>query len=176
MNRRPACAALLALAALGGGAGCVPGGRTPPPLVPGAPAFDPVAFFAGRTHGTGALHIVFRRAQATDVRGVGTPAGDGGIVLDQDVVQGTAPPKHRRWRLRPNGPGRYAGTLTDAVGPVVATARGSGLRIAFAMKGGLKVEQRLSLQPGGRVALNVMTVRKLGVVVARLDERIERQE
>lgn len=164
--------------------GCVAGRSAPLPAAPGAPDFDPIAFFAGRTHGTGVLHVLFRGAKTTDVRGIGVAMGEGRtggrggseIILDQSVVQGESPARHRRWRLHRDGPGRYTGTLTDAVGPVVALAQGNRLRIAFTLKGGLAVDQRLSLEPGGRVALNVMTVRKFGLVVARLDERIERME
>ncbi len=136
--------------------------------------FDPIAFFAGRTHGTGTLNVLFSKAQHTDVRGVGAVTAPGEITLDQDVVQGQGPAKHRTWRLRRVGTLRYVGTLTDAIGPVEADVSGNMLHIAFAMKGGLRAEQRLYLQPGGQVALNRMTVRKLGIVVANLDERIER--
>lgn len=165
-----------ALAALIGAPGCVPAGHVAPPAASAMPVFDPVRFFAGSTHGTGTLHILFSKPRSTDVRGMGLVSPAGEITLDQDVVQGDGAAKHRTWRLRPAGPGRYTGTLTDAVGPVFADIHGNALHIAFVMKGGLKVEQRLYLQPGGQVALNRMTVRKAGIVVARLDERIERRE
>ena len=42
------------------------------------------------------------------------------------------------------------------------------------MAGGLIAEQRLSMQPDGDTALNRMTVRKLGVVVAVISETIRR--
>lgn len=157
-----------------GSSGCVPRSIAAPPPSGAMPTFDPVAFFQGQTHGTGTLHILFHRAQTTDVRGIGVMAAGGGITLDQQVTREDGVPKRRTWRLRPIGAGRYTGTLTDAVGPVYAETRGSALRITFAMKGGLKVEQALHLRPGGQVALNTMTVRKLGIVVARLEERIER--
>ncbi|MEA1086335.1 DUF3833 family protein [Sphingomonas sp. CD22] len=154
--------------------GCLPaGGRIAAPAA--TPVFDPIAFFRGATHGTGMLAVVFHHRQTTDVRGFGTVQDDGSIQLDQDVMRDGAKPQHRTWRLRATTPGHYAGTLTDAVGPVVADATGNQLHIRFAMKGGLRVDQRLALQPEGRVALNRMTVTKLGIVVARLDERIERR-
>jgi len=168
--------AACALVILAGVTGCVPGDRVPPPSASAAPVFDPIAFFAGRTHGTGTLNILFSKTRPTDVRGVGVVTGRGEITLDQDVVQGQGAAKHRTWRLRRVALGRYVGTLTDAAGPVDVDAKGNTLHIAFAMKGGLRAEQRLYLQSGGQVALNRMTVRKLGVVVASLDERIERVE
>jgi hypothetical protein len=166
---------LLGLIGLLGTGACVSDDRSVPPSPVAAPAFDPVVFFQGRTHGTGTLHVALKHPQTTDVRGNGVASGDDGILLDQDVTMGRGKPKHRSWRLRRIGVGRYAGTLTDAVGTVTAQSQGNVLQIDFAMKGGLKVEQRLYLQPGGQVALNTMVVRKLGVVVARLDERIERE-
>lgn len=168
----PACA----LVALTGVAGCVSGGRVGPSAPAAMPTFDPIVFFAGKTHGTGTLHILFSKPRSTDVRGIGVARTADEITLDQDVVQGEGAVKHRTWRLRQTAPGHYAGTLTDAVGPVYADTQGNVLRIVFTMHAGLKVEQRLYLQTGGRVALNTMTVRKLGIVVARLDERIERLE
>lgn len=155
-------------------AGCVPAAGPPPRAVASAPAFDPIAFFAGPTHGTGVLHVVASGAKATDVTGHGTREGTDAITLDQDVTRGQSATTHRVWHLHRIAPGRYTGTLSDAVGPVIADTDGSCLTIRFAMRHGLRVVQRLYLQPGGRVAPNTMTVRKWGIVVAHLDERIER--
>lgn len=166
---------IVALAVPFGAAGCVLGTGPLPRAAP-EPVFDPAAFFADKTHGVGTLWVVLRGATKTDVHGSGRVDATGAITLNQDVVQGDGSPKHRRWRLRHTGPLRYTGTLTDAVGPVTATARGNMLEIRFTMRHGLKVEQRLFLQPGGQVAINRMTVRKLGIVVAQLDERIEKQQ
>lgn len=140
-----------------------------------APTFDPAIFFAGMTEGQGRLRIIFRNPQNTLVEGRGHVDPDGTIVLDQTVRLGDKPTTKREWRLRRIAPGRYAGTLTDANGPVIGSVRGSRLHLAFTMKGGLKAEQWLDLQPGGKVAQNRMIVRKLGVVVARLHETITRQ-
>ena len=96
------------------------------------------------------------------------------IVLDQSVERGGRPATRRQWRLRPDGTRGYVGTLTDAVGPVSGAVDGNTLHLSFVMKGGLKAEQWLYLQPGGMVAHNVMLVRKLGMTVARLDETISR--
>ena len=43
------------------------------------------------------------------------------------------------------------------------------------MKGGLKAEQVLTIQPGGRTLVNRMTVRKFGMPVAHVDELITKQ-
>lgn len=164
----------VALAGLVGLGGCVSPVGMQPHVAPASPAFDPVAFFAGQTHGTGMLHVIASKPRRTDVVGYGTSPGPEAITLDQQVRQGDAAATHRTWHLRRIAPGRYVGTLTDAIGPVTADSAGAELVIRFTMRHGLKVVQHLYLQPGGRIALNTMTVRKWGIVVARLDERIER--
>lgn len=139
-----------------------------------APIFDPVAFFAGATEGNGRLKIMTKRGQPVVVTGRGMVTAEGGIVLDQDVRRGSAPPSHRTWHLHRAGAGRYAGTLSDATGPVTGEVTGNLLHLAFPMKGGLRAQQWLYLQSGGQVARNRMVVTKFGVPVARLDETIRR--
>jgi hypothetical protein len=108
------------------------------------------------------------------VESTGRSEADGSMSVRQTIAQGSKPPRVREWRIRSVSPGRYAGTLTDARGPVTAEKRGNALRIRFTMKGGLEAEQWLALQPGGRSAANVLHVRKFGLVVARLDETIRK--
>lgn len=138
------------------------------------PTFDPIAFFAGHTHGRGTLKVLTKRRQTVTVEGHGVTERGGGIVLDQDVRRGDGPVKHRTWRLRQTAPGRYAGSLSDAVGPVTGEVTGNTLHLSFMMKGGLRAQQFLYLQPGGQVSRNRMVVTKLGVPVAGLDETITR--
>jgi hypothetical protein len=145
---------------------------TPAPAA--APArFDPLAFFAGRTEGTGRLKIVLRRGRGVRVEGRGR-VEQGTLVLDQRVAEEGKPPRTRTWRIRAVAPGRYAGTLSDAAGPVAGETSGDRLHLSFPMTGGLRAEQWLQLEPGGRAARNRLVVRKLGITVARLDERIVR--
>lgn len=138
------------------------------------PDFDALAFFAGPTEGRGQLRVVMHHAQPLTVHGRGTIAPDGTLVLDQAVEQEGKPTRHRQWYIRATAPGHYAGTLTDAVGPIAGETIGDRLHLTFRMKGGLAVEQWLTLAPNGQSARNVMRVRKLGLVVARLDETIRR--
>lgn len=76
----------------------------------------------------------------------------------------------------PDGRRDLSGTLTDARGPIAASVAGDVLTIRFTMRHGLKVEQRLRLLPGGQTAQNHLDVRKFGMLVAALDERISRVE
>ena len=138
------------------------------------PHFSAQAFFAGRTEGRGTLKIIFAKARQVAVHGRGRLSGDGTLILDQSVEEGEGPPKQREWRIKPMTIGLYAGTLSDARGPVRGDVHGNRLHLHFTMKGGLDADQWLSLSPDGRSADNVMLVRKFGVTVATLHETIRK--
>ena len=145
---------------------------TPPPVLPApSPAFDPVAFFDGPTHGEGVLRRVMGPARATHVEGHGHVEGNT-LVLDQNVRLGDRVTRHRQWRIRRIGLGRYTGTLTDAAGATPGEVEGNCLHLAFRTKGGLRVQQWLTLAADGRSAHNVLVVTKLGMRVAVLVEEI----
>ena len=170
---RPAPLPLLALLAPALLAGCL-AAHPPAEPVPAAPPFDPFAFFEGPTRGLGTLHVRGRASEIVRVEGFGEALSDGTFRLVQTVMRGDGEPSRRTWTLRRTAPGRYAGTLTDAAGEVSAEAEGSRLRIRYRMGPATTMAQTLTLQPGGRVALNLATVRVLGVPVARLNEQIRR--
>ncbi|MEO6248701.1 MAG: DUF3833 family protein [Sphingomicrobium sp.] len=143
------------------------------PAPPGAgPSLDPLAFFSGPSHGVGTISIMFKATQPLHVTSIGRPDGHGGIILEQTVLQGGEAPKQRHWNLRPTSTTSFGGTLSDASGPVSGSVSGNTLNLAFAMKGGLSATQTLALQPGGRVLLNHMLVKKFGFTVATIEERI----
>ena len=106
------------------------------------------------------------------VEGRGHIEPDGTLVLDQTVTEGAKPPTHRQWRIHSVGSGHYAGTLSDAAGAIVGETEGNRLSLRFPMKGGLAAVQRLTLAPDGGSAHNIMTISKLGIRVAVLDETI----
>jgi hypothetical protein len=137
-----------------------------------APPFDPLRFFTGATRGTAQLKVILRAAKPVTVRGTGRRQPDGALVLDQWVTEGDKPPRARRWLLRQTAPGRYAGTLTDARGPVTGTVRGRTLQLSFTSDGGFRVRQTLTLQPDGRTLANRLEARRFGIRVAVLTERI----
>ena len=149
-------------------------GRTPPPRAGGGAGVSAEAFFAGRTEGDASLKIVMRARKPVHVHGTGRVDPDGTLVLDQIVDDGSPTPDRRQWRITPRGPGHYAGTLSDAAGPVTGDADGNRLHLAFPMKGGLHADQWLTLRPDGQSAANLMIVRKWGMVVARLYETIRK--
>ncbi len=139
-----------------------------------APAFSAQRFFDGRTHGDGELKIALSKPRHTVVEGRGRIESDGTLVLDQTVTQDQAAPEHRQWRIRETSPGRYAGTLSDATGPVSGAVTGNLLHLHFTMKHGLIADQWLDLAADGQRAQNRMTITKFGLTVARLNETIRR--
>lgn len=138
--------------------------------------FRPETFFLGHTEGTGRLKIMFRRRRVVHVHGNGRIDQSGALVLDQEVDDAGGPLKHREWKMRSLGRGRYAATLSDATGPVVGTVKGNTLRLAFPAKGGLRIRQVLVLSSDAKSARNRLTIRRMGIVVAKLDETITRAD
>ena len=138
-----------------------------------APQLDALAFFTGLSQGEGRLKVATRAGRLVYVRSSGHREG-GVLVLEQRVEEDGKPPRDRVWHLRQVAPGRYAGTLSDAAGPVTGEVRGDRLHLAYRMRGGLKADQWLTFAGDGRSAHNVLRVRKLGIVVATLDETIRR--
>ncbi|HZF93771.1 MAG TPA: DUF3833 family protein [Allosphingosinicella sp.] len=155
--------------------GCVGAPRLGPPD-PGAPRFDPIAFFAGPTEGEGTIRKIFAGARSVRVRGTGHVEPDGMLVLDQLLEEAGAAPRRRQWRMRETAPGRYSGSLSDAERSVVGESSGNRLRLRFRMSGGLDVEQWLTLGADGRTVSNRMIVRKFGITVAAVTEIIRRTE
>lgn len=136
-------------------------------------SLDPIAFFEGRTYGTGTLKVVFdgTRPIAVESRGVRTADG---LILAQTIHEGGKPSRTREWVIRRVGSGRYSGSLTEAEGAVSLVTRGPRATIRYRMKDGLTVEQQLALQADERTILNNLEVRKWGVRVARLRETIRK--
>ena len=143
------------------------------PADPGA-SFDPLTFFSGASHGRGTFRQVFSAPQDLQVESVGRPVAGGGLILTQVIRLEGKQPRIRRWVMRRVGPGRYTGTLTEAVGPVSIAVAGPRAAIRYEMNGGLDVRQQLALQADGRTLLNHLEVRKWGVRVARVEETIRK--
>lgn len=139
----------------------------------GAPAFQPMAFFTGRTHGDGELAKLFNRPVKVTVDSVGRRQGNT-LVLDQTIREGRSPPSVRRWTMRSIAPNRYSGTLTDAVGQVNVSVSGSRANIRYRTKAGFDVEQQLVLQNDGKTILNRLSAHRFGVRVATLNETIRK--
>ena len=138
------------------------------------PDASPLAFFEGRTVSEGTTKIMLRKPYRTRSDGVGRIDGDGTLLLVQQVEEGSEPRKERRWRIRQIAPNRFSGTMSEAVGPVEVEKVGARFRFRFRMKGGLAVEQWLTPLADGVSARSTLTVRKLGIAVARGEALIRR--
>lgn len=155
--------------------GCV-GASGRPGLASDAPTFDVARAFVGASAGEGRLKIVFRKTRPVHVQSTGHQAKDGTIVVDQIITEPGRKATTRQWRLREVAPGRYAGSLSDAAGPVEGAVRGNCLELRFRMKGDLTAHQWLFAMPDGRTVQNRMSIRKSGILVARLHETITRRD
>lgn len=149
-------------------------GCSAPAPVSAAP-FDPLAFFTGASSGVGTLKVALSSPVPIRVTSVGKPDGKGGIVLEQTIRQGDKPPRERRWTLRPTSATTMTGTITDTPGKVRGRMVDNRLLLDYTMKGGMKAEQVLSLQPDGTV-INRMTIKRFGLPVARVEEVITKGE
>ena len=139
----------------------------------GAAPFPVMAFFEGRTEGRAVLDVAFRSPRQVIVHGRGR-VEDGVLLLHQTVREAGKPPRDRQWRIREVSPGYYAGSLSDATGPIKARADGNRLHLTFRMKGGLDAEQWLVLAADRKSAHNIMAIRKFGVRIATLKETIRK--
>jgi hypothetical protein len=155
---------LLAAAAM-----ALAGAATAPP-----PALDMTAFFSGRTHTENVLKIVFKRPARLVVDSVGGRGDRGDFVLLDTVREEGKPVRSRKWIMRPNGPNRFTGSLTDATGPVDVTVSGRQAVIRYTMKGGLKVVQQMELRADGRTLSNHVDVRKFGLKFASVDGTVRK--
>jgi hypothetical protein len=136
---------------------------------PASAPIDPLHFFVGRTESVGHVKIIFHDGYATHGTGEGRIEPDGSLFLVQQVFDDGKPPHERRWRVHQVGPGRYAGAMSEAVGPVTIDQVGARFRFRFAMAGRLNVEETMIALPGGRAARSSARVRKFGFVVVTSD-------
>ena len=133
------------------------------------PKLDMLAFFAGKTHADNVIKIVLKKPVPLVVDSIGGKGDRGDFVLIDTVREGDKPVRQRKWIMRQVAPNRYTGTLTDAVGPVDVQIDGDTASIRYVMKGGLKIEQQLKLQPDGKTLTNRVEAKKLGMKFARVE-------
>ncbi len=169
--------ALIALAAVGS-ASCLPM-RSVQSFESQSPQMRPETFFAGSLHSWGVLENRAGAPSATfQVVSHGETLANGDFHLDQTISFEGQPSRARTWTLRRTSPHNYTASLTDASGPVRGEAYGNLFHLTYPTKSptGGAIEQWLYLQPDGRTVLNEAAVRIAGVVVARLSERITRDD
>lgn len=139
-----------------------------------AAGFDPFAFFSGSTRGDGTLKVALKGTEPFKVESRGRADGNGGFVLEQVVHHGSRPPKQRRWFLKEVAPNTLVGTISDSPGTVRGKIVGNTLMLNYPVKGGLRAEQVMTSDGNGKVVRNNIIVRKLGIVVAKVQEIIRK--
>jgi hypothetical protein len=135
---------------------------------------DPLKFFEGKTESIGTVRLAMKKPFRSRAIGHGEIKADGTLDLVQRVHDEGEQPRERRWRMRQTGPGRYAGTMSEAKGPVIVEEVGGRFRFRFRMDGSIAVEQWLTPMPDGKSARSVVTVRKYGVRVGGSDAMIRK--
>ncbi len=138
------------------------------------PKLDMVAFFTGHTRTENVLRVVLHKPVPLIVESVGGRGDKGDFVMIDTVHEGDKPVRQRKWIMRPAGPNRMTGTLTDATSPVEIVVSGDSATIRYIMQGGLKVEQHLRLQADGRTLSNHVVAKKFGLKFASVDGTVRK--
>jgi len=139
------------------------------PVAPG-----PEHFFVGRTESTGTVSIILSGRHTVRDRSIGRIERGNTLILDQIVEEEGKPVRRRSWRLVRTADNRITGTISDARGPVTGEVRGNVIRLRYQSVEGPSVEQRITLDSAGRLALNHMTFRRLGIILATVDSLIRK--
>lgn len=134
----------------------------------------PLQFFEGRTTTHSTVKLAMRKPFASRSIGIGQIAADGSLYLVQQVEDEGKKRFQRVWRMHQVAPGRFSGTMSEAVGPVVVEEVGNRYRFRLRMKGGVNVEQWLTPLADGISAKSETTIRKFGMVVGHSNGVIKR--
>jgi hypothetical protein len=135
---------------------------------------EPLTFFEGRTEMLSTIKVVAKKPYRSRTLGRGQILPDGSLALVQQVQEEGKAPLERRWRIKRVSDGRFHGTMSDAAGPVIVQEVNGKYQFRFRIKGGLDVDQWLTPQPGGRLALSRTTVKKFGIRVATSEGTIRK--
>jgi hypothetical protein len=145
------------------------------------PAFDPLKYFAGRTHSWGVFETPSGKpTQILRTYTEGRLKADG-LHFEQDLVFEKGRKAHRSWVIRRVDEHHYTATGTGIVGTARGEARGNIFHIDFtidALPGNplahLRMRQWLYLQEDGVTVINRATLSKGGVVVAMVTEQFRK--
>jgi len=139
-------------------------------LLPSAAVADsdraPLQFFNGKTEMVSTIKVMMKKPFRSRAIGTGRILSDGSLSLAQQVLDEGEPARQRNWKIRQIASGHYAGTMTEAVGPVTVEEVDGKYRFKYKMKGNLAVEQWMTPLAGGNAAKSTVTVRKFGMKVA----------
>lgn len=146
----------------------------PVPAMAEAGPLSPIRFFEGRTEMVSVVKVAMKRPYQSTAISNGRILPDGSLILVQSVHDERRPAQKRYWKVKQVRSGFFTGTMSDAIGPVVAQEIDGNYRFRFKLKGDLTVEQWLRPLPGGRIAKSNTTVRKFGMPIATSEGTIQR--
>lgn len=126
---------------------------------------DPLRFFEGTTEAVTTMRVAMQKPLVSHSIGRGRINSDGSLELIQHVTEQGRREFERLWRIREIRPGYFAGSMSEARGPISIEQIGNRYRFRFHLKDNLAVEQWLTPQ-GGTTARTQLTVRKFGIAIA----------
>ena len=135
---------------------------------------DPLRFWEGRTESTGIMKLIMKKPYKSRSIGRGKIRDDGSLDLVQRVEDEGKRAKERRWHIRQAGPGKFTGTMSEAVGPVTIEEVGGRYRFRFKMDGGVSVEQWITPSADGKSGTNKVVIKKYGMTVGRSDGSVRK--
>lgn len=135
---------------------------------------EPLRFFEGRTEMLSLVKVMMKEPYSSRTVGRGQILPDGSLSLVQQIHNHGKPASQRRWKIREISPGKFTGTMSEAIGPVQIQQIGGKFLFKFRMKGKLAIEQWVTPLPGGKTARTKMTAKKLGMRVATSEGTIRK--
>jgi hypothetical protein len=147
-----------------------------------APAFDPIAFFTGRTTSAG----VFENRSGDPARRFSTicdgrRVAGGALLLDQTFTYADGEIQHRHWHIQRLDEHRYAATANDVAGTASGEAYGNAFHWTYTVElipgnplYNVRLEQWMYLEDGSQTMVNRASVTKLGFQVAQVTEFFRR--
>ena len=130
------------------------------------PLTNPLSFFEGKTEFVGTMKMVMKKPMRVRSVGRGKISSDGALTLVQQVFDEGQAPRERVWKIRQVGPNKYAGSMSEAKGPVTIEQVEGRYRFRFKLPGNMSVEQWLIPNADGRSGVSKLTVKKYGMKVA----------
>ena len=133
-------------------------------------------FLEGATESVSIMKVMMQKPFVSRCIGQGKIHDDGSLELVQHVTEEGRRTFDRRWYIYQVAPGRFAGTMSEAKGPISIQKIGSRYVLRFVMKGNLSVEQWFTPQANMTSAQTRLTVRRFGIAVAHSDGSIRRTD
>lgn len=144
------------------------------------PTLDPVVFFTGHVRSWGVMERSGAPASVVITDCTGEIDGDS-LRMTQVLQIGDDPPVTRQWRMRRNGPGRFAAVANDMVGTAEGEAAGRAFHWTWTLATSpgnplrdVTMDQWWYLLDDGAM-LNRTRIRKLGVTLAEVTEHFVRR-